>query len=220
MHGRGGIIGEYLITFAILTLSSRYSARYRNSTGTRQTTVPSLPPETCSTSWSPSLFRCQYTKYVTSHESSTDRQESLPDVIIPTLESLRTAITTFERQGGSVNVIVCDDGLQLISEAERKQRVEYYARNNIAYVARPPHGQDGFLRRGRFKKAGNMNHCNALSLKVEAMMDEMRAEQLEQDGRRIELWSQGDDTKVYDAALTKALEEAERKTWAGGNIRM
>lgn len=72
-------------------------------------------------------------------------QESLEDVIVPTIESVKAAMTTYERQGGRVNLIVCDDGLQLLSETETRERLQFYAINDLAYVARPPHGVDGFL---------------------------------------------------------------------------
>lgn len=147
-------------------------------------------------------------------------QESLEQTIIPTLESLKKAMTNFERQGGTVNVIVCDDGLQLVDEQDQQRRIQYYAMNNVAYVARPPHGQDGFQRRGRFKKAGNLNHCNSLSLQVEDLMDEMRVEILSHDGKSMEMWSEGEDKKLYEVALGKALEIREGKTWAAGNVRM
>jgi hypothetical protein len=44
-------------------------------------------------------------------------------------------------------VIVCDDGLQLLSEAERARRVKYYRDHNVAYVARPPDGVNGDSRK-------------------------------------------------------------------------
>jgi hypothetical protein len=139
---------------------------------------------------------------------------------MPTIESLKKAMTTFERQGGTVNVIICDDGLQLISEEDKARRIDYYAMNNIAHVARPPHEKDGFQRRGRFKKAGNLNYCNSLSLRIEDLMDEMRAERLAEEEKPMEMWSEGDDKKLYDEALAKALEESEGRTWAAGNVRM
>lgn len=139
---------------------------------------------------------------------------------MPTVESLKKAMTTFERQGGTVNVIVCDDGLQLISEEDRQRRTEYYAINNIAYVARPPHGQDDFQRKGRFKKAGNLNYCNTLSLRVEDLMDEMRIEILANEEKGMEMWSEVEDRKLYEVALAKAIEESNGKTWAAGNVRM
>lgn len=83
-------------------------------------------------------------------------QESLEDVIKPTVKSVQIAMTTYERQGGRVNLIVCDDGLQLLSEPEARDRMHFYATNDLAFVARPPHGVDGFERRGKFKKVSNM----------------------------------------------------------------
>jgi hypothetical protein len=139
---------------------------------------------------------------------------------MPTIESLKKAMTTFERQGGTVNIVVCDDGLQLVSEEDRRRRTEYYTSNNIAYVARPAHGQDGFQRKGRFKKAGNLNYCNSLSLRIEDLMDEMRVEILAEEEKGIDMWSEEEDKRLYDIALAKAIEESEGKTWAAGNVRM
>jgi hypothetical protein len=41
---------------------------------------------------------------------------------------------------------------QLWSEADAEVRKAYYDRNAIGWVARPKHGKDGFIRKGRFKK--------------------------------------------------------------------
>lgn len=147
-------------------------------------------------------------------------KEGFEDVIIPTIESLQAAIVTFERQGGSVNVIVCDDGLQLHPEAERKRRIKYYEENNLAYVARPPHGQDGFLRRGRFKKAGNLNYTNLFSLRIEEIMDELRAAAMEREEKHAGSWSEADEKGIYNVAFAQAVAESEGKTWAHGNVRM
>jgi hypothetical protein len=130
-------------------------------------------------------------------------QESLEEVLIPTLESVQRATTVYERQGGIVNVIVCDDGLQLLSEAERARRVKYYRDHNVAYVARPPDGVNGFQRRGRFKKAGNLNHCNSLSLRMEDIMDEMRQWSPNAAEAAMELWTEIDERNLYDAAFAK-----------------
>ena len=42
------------------------------------------------------------------------------------------------------------------------------AQHNIGYVARPPHSAEpgGFQRRGRFKKASNLNYCLGVSERV------------------------------------------------------
>ncbi len=130
--------------------------------------------------------------------------------------SLKKAITTFERQGGSVNVIVCDDGLQLASPEDRARRIEYYNLNNLAYVARPPHGEDGFLRRGRFKKAGNLNHCNTLSLKIEDVLEELRPSPEQHEGP----WREKDENELYEKVLAQVIEESQGKIWAAGNVRM
>ncbi len=54
-------------------------------------------------------------------------------------------------------MFINDDGIQLISEEERNERIEFYADHNIGWVGRPKHGVDGFLRRGKFKKV--CFHC-------------------------------------------------------------
>ena len=50
------------------------------------------------------------------------------------------------------------------------ERIAYYNKHDIAYVARPPHGKDGFVRGGRFKKASNMNFCLTVSQQVSRFM--------------------------------------------------
>lgn len=77
---------------------------------------------------------------------------------MPTVRSLKAAISTYELQGGTANIFYNDDGLQLISEDERQARIDFYADNMIGWTARPPHGMDGFVRKGKFKKASNMNY--------------------------------------------------------------
>jgi hypothetical protein len=72
-------------------------------------------------------------------------------------------------------IFVHDDGLQLVSEKDRKERVAFYADHGIGWVARPKHddSEGGFKRRGRFKKASNMNYGLALSLKMEEHIQRM-----------------------------------------------
>src|SRR5882757_5996816 len=83
--------------------------------------------------------------------------------------SIKKAMQTYARQGGTSSIFVHDDGLQLISEEERAERIAFYADHNIGWVARPPHESSayGFKRSGRFKKASNMNYGLTLSLKLE-----------------------------------------------------
>lgn len=75
-------------------------------------------------------------------------KEGLSSVIAPTVKSIKQAISTYELQGGSANMFVNDDGMQIIDEEERRARIEFYADHSIGWVARPKHG-DNFTRRGK-----------------------------------------------------------------------
>ncbi|KAG6055742.1 hypothetical protein E4U17_002754 [Claviceps sp. LM77 group G4] len=137
-------------------------------------------------------------------------KEGLQGVIVPTVKSIKQAMSTYELQGGSANMFVNDDGLQLISEEDRLARIEFYADNSIGWVARPKHGENGFTRKGKFKKASNMNFALMISCKVE--------EKLQAIHRPYE-WSQHDEAQAYEQALKDVLEE-DGRAWADGNIRV
>ncbi|KAJ9105388.1 hypothetical protein QFC21_001758 [Naganishia friedmannii] len=145
-------------------------------------------------------------------------KEGLEGVVVPTIESLKVAMGTYERQGGSVNIVICDDGMQLWEPEEAERRKAYYERNNIGWCARPKHNHNGFIRKGKFKKASNMNFTNKLSLRVEEIMDELRpqAPSDEFDWK----WSHEDEGNIYEEALARALEETSGLAWAMGNIRI
>jgi hypothetical protein len=100
-------------------------------------------------------------------------KESLESVLAPSVESLKKAMQTYSRQGGTSTIFINDDGLRLISEEDRDTRIAYYADHNIGWVARPKHdgAPDGYKRAGRFKKASNMNYALALSLKAEKHLE-------------------------------------------------
>ncbi|KAJ9112327.1 hypothetical protein QFC19_000747 [Naganishia cerealis] len=147
-------------------------------------------------------------------------KESLEEVIMPTIESLKAAQSVYERQGGSVSILVCDDGLQLISPEDVEARRNFYYDNNMAFVARPGHGVDGFERRGRFKKASNMNFAIQLSLRVEEIMDDLRPEAHARKGGLGYFWHEQDELDLYETALALAQEELEGRAWAAGNIRI
>lgn len=87
-------------------------------------------------------------------------KEGLHSVIVPTVRSIKQAISTYELQGGSANMFINDDRLQIISEEDRKQRIEFYADNCIGWTARPKHGASGFNRRGKFKKVCPISYDN------------------------------------------------------------
>ena len=107
-------------------------------------------------------------------------------------------------------MFVNDVGLQIIDEDERRARIEFYADHSIGWTARPKHGLDGFLRRGKFKKASNMNFGLMLSCNVE---EKLLQYQRDRD------WTQADAAQAYEACLKDVLEENGR-AWADGNIRI
>lgn len=132
---------------------------------------------------------------------------------------------TYARQGGTSAIFVHDDGLQLISEEERKKRIAFYADHNIGWVARPGHSNDadGFKRAGRFKKASNMNYGLQLSLRMEKKLAE-----LESDEKKGIYHEDDGKTCLEDIALEMAVDEIYEengrkwKPWAcnGKSIRM
>ncbi|KYK60906.1 uncharacterized protein DCS_02046 [Drechmeria coniospora] len=137
-------------------------------------------------------------------------KEGLQAVVVPTVKSVKQAMSTYELQGGSANLFVNDDGLQLLSEEDRRARIDFYADNGIGWVARPRHGEHGFRRKGKFKKASNMNFALMVSCAVE--------EKLQAVSRGAE-WSQNDEALVYEQALGEVLDE-DGRAWADGNIRV
>lgn len=144
-------------------------------------------------------------------------KEGLKAVIIPTVQSLKQCISTYELQGGTANIFVNDDGMQIISAEEAQARRDFYDENNIGWVARPKHnpkpedGEQPFLRRGKFKKASNMNYAMMVSNRVE--------DKLVQTQRAAE-WTQENEFAAYEHCLSEVLQEDEGRTWAEGNIRI
>ncbi|CAK1357161.1 unnamed protein product [Cercospora beticola] len=144
-------------------------------------------------------------------------KEGLQAVIEPTIRSIKAAISTYEMQGGTANIFINDDGMQLISEEDARARQDYYDEHNIGWVSRPKHnpkpaeGEEVFLRRGKFKKASNMNYALWVSNRVEEKLAAIE---------RHQGWNQEDEANAYRDALTEVVEEDEGRTWADGNIRM
>ncbi|KAI5778692.1 glycosyl transferase family group 2-domain-containing protein [Geopyxis carbonaria] len=137
-------------------------------------------------------------------------KEGLASVIEPTVKSIKQAICTYELQGGTANIFINDDGMQLLPDHERQARIDFYADHNIGWVARPKHGENGFLRRGKFKKASNMNFALMISCKVEERLALIE---------RGEDWTQAKEAVAYEQALKDVLQENGR-AWADGNVRM
>lgn len=145
-------------------------------------------------------------------------KEGLSAVIKPTVLSLKEAISTYEMQGGQANIFVNDDGLQLLSDEEAMARRDFYEEHNIGWVARPAHDPKGegksgvpFLRRGKFKKASNMNYALHVSTRVEEKLALVE---------RPKGWGCEDEHGAYGMALAEVLKEDEGRSWAEGNIRV
>ena len=141
-------------------------------------------------------------------------KEGLEGVLKPTVRSLKAAIATYEMQGGTANIIVHDDGIQIISEEERAERKEFYEENNIGWTARPAHKaklnlkgvETTFLRKGKFKKASNMNFGMWISCRVEEKLV----------ARQLDTWTASDEAFAYQECMKEVLEEDEGTSWAEG----
>lgn len=143
-------------------------------------------------------------------------KEGLYSVIDPTIRSLKVAISTYEMQGGTANIFVNDDGMQLISEKDAEERRNYYDEHRIGWVARPKHNSktaEGgiFLRAGKFKKASNMNYAMALSSRIEEKLAAIQ---------RRPTWTQEAEAEAYRKCLEEVKVEDQGKTWAEGNVRI
>ncbi|KAG2127997.1 glycosyl transferase family group 2-domain-containing protein [Suillus clintonianus] len=102
-------------------------------------------------------------------------KESLATVLTPSLTSLKTAMQTYARHGGTSSLFINDDGLRLLPPDQAKERIEYYATHGIGWIARPRHGHQGFTRAGRFKKASNMNYALDISLRLERILEDLQS---------------------------------------------
>ncbi|KAF4633056.1 hypothetical protein G7Y89_g5069 [Cudoniella acicularis] len=122
-------------------------------------------------------------------------KEGLVGVIQPTIISLKSAISTYELQGGTANIFVNDDGMQLIPEAE----------------AQTQDGEKAFIRKGKFKKASNMNYALMISNKVEDKLTLIE---------RSSGWTQEGEYVAYDQCLAEVLTEEEGRAWVEGKIRV
>lgn len=80
--------------------------------------------------------------------------EDFDTVLLPTFESVIIAKNEYIQKGGSCNILINDDGIQVVSNDEALKRINYYHKNNFGYIARPKEN-----RTGKFKKASNMNYC-------------------------------------------------------------
>ncbi|KIJ39927.1 hypothetical protein M422DRAFT_174596 [Sphaerobolus stellatus SS14] len=138
-------------------------------------------------------------------------KESVEKTIQPSIESIKEAMVTYARQGGTSSIFICDDGLQLCEEAEREARLNLYSQHDVGWVARPKHSNEagGFKRRGRFKKASNMNYGLSLSIRMEEILRDMQATEKANPGYYDE-----EGVPLEELALRKAVDETNGEAWA------
>jgi FtsP/CotA-like multicopper oxidase with cupredoxin domain/cellulose synthase/poly-beta-1,6-N-acetylglucosamine synthase-like glycosyltransferase len=97
-------------------------------------------------------------------------KEDLRGVIAPTMTSLMKAIKHFEALGGSANILVAEDGLQVVADSERAAREQFYSSmpGYIGWAARPPNNIRH--RAGAFKKASNVNYLHGFVDEVDRVV--------------------------------------------------
>ncbi|EMD33023.1 hypothetical protein CERSUDRAFT_77061 [Gelatoporia subvermispora B] len=121
-------------------------------------------------------------------------KEGLDTVLVPSITSLKKAMQTYARQGGTSSIFINDDGLRLLPVEERNVRIAYYEDHGIGSVARPKHdpAADGFKCAGCFKKVLNMNYGLALSLGAEKHLLELQAQRKARSDAGVRVSSSGD----------------------------
>lgn len=142
--------------------------------------------------------------------------ESLEGVVKPTVASLQAAISYYESRGGTARIFINDDGMAIRSEEDNEKFQEFYVNNNIGWVSRPKHNHEGFVRRGKFKKASNMNFALNITNRVEDELQNLINGMCEKG--EVSITEEQEDA-LYQQALQTVLA-ADPRAKAGGNIRM
>ncbi|KAI9810459.1 MAG: hypothetical protein M1827_006235 [Pycnora praestabilis] len=143
--------------------------------------------------------------------------EGLSSVIGPTVQSLKAAVRTYEMQGGTANIFINDDGMMLLGDEYAQRRINFYKTHDIGWVARPRHnsspqaGEKPFLRRGKFKKASNMNYGLMISDTIEQKLSLIE---------RKPSWTQDNERVAYKQCLRDVLKDQTCHAWADGDIRI
>ena len=147
-------------------------------------------------------------------------KESVAGVLIPTIRSLLRAVRCYQEAGGKVNIVVCDDGLQLIDHEERSKRIKLYSETGLAWVARPRHGTligyTCFIRKGKFKKASNLNNACYVALETQERMRAADANNTFGNLTPNSIPSTDRDLVEYIGALSRT----STVNWTGGDVRL
>jgi len=144
-------------------------------------------------------------------------KEGLQGVIIPTVRSLKAAISHYESHGGTASIFINDDGMRLLPKEEAQERIEFYHDNNIGWISRPGDKVDGYVRKGKFKKASNMNFALNASQKVEGYLQDIIDQKIARDGN--DFIDEREEEEMYKTAFQRVLDEDPR-IQGDGNIRL
>ncbi|KAF7188524.1 hypothetical protein HII31_10186, partial [Pseudocercospora fuligena] len=152
-------------------------------------------------------------------------KEGLQAVIRPTVESVMVAIKSYEEHGGTANFFIAEDGMQAVAPDLAHARQRYYEHIGIGWCSRPKHeysrkNKTAYNRRGKFKKASNLNYCLDFSLRVEERLEELLTEESRRLGCQIEDVPATAQSSAYDRALADELAKDEGRTLAAGDIRI
>jgi hypothetical protein len=116
-----------------------------------------------------------------------------------------------------------------------RARKTYYELNNIGFCSRPKHthaekkwyqgkgakhNPEGYLRRGQFKKASNMNYCLDFSIRVEDELLRLTSALCRETERSDSDITVEEENVLYQQALETIVAQDEGKTIAGGNVRI
>ena len=146
-------------------------------------------------------------------------KEGLKGVIIPTVTSVIAAIKHYEQQGGTANIFVNDDGMQLVQEDQAAARKAFFRDETFAR-GETKDDPKYFERKGQFKKASNMNYCLDFSLRVEEEFQKRLESYCLQRGVNQQDLSIEEENEIYDQARNAVVEQDNGKTKAAGNCRI
>ncbi len=79
---------------------------------------------------------------------------------------------------------------------------------------------DGFIRKGQFKKASNMNYCLDFSIRVEDECLRLMGSRAEIKQCTVEDLTIEEENELYDEAMRIIVESDEGRTLAAGNVRV
>ena len=144
-------------------------------------------------------------------------KEDLTSFLAPTIRCLLGAIRRYEMAGGEANLIIGDDGMQLINDADRAARIQFYQSTGVSWVARPkhqPHSPTPYIRAGKFKVASNMNNVCQLAILIRDHLEKKRTPCCSSAYNCSR--HPNNDIQIYDEAITMH----RTVNWVGGDLRM